>query len=78
MPMNKSADPLDQLIGRNIRFYRTTKRLSQTTLGERVGVTFQQIQKYENAATRVAASRLIRIARALDVPVGVLIDDEDL
>lgn len=75
MPTYKSADPLDQLIGRNIRSYRIKAGLSQVALGASIGVTFQQVQKYENAITRVAASRLVRIARALDVPVGAFIDE---
>jgi transcriptional regulator with XRE-family HTH domain len=70
MRIKKPPDPLDQVIGRNIRFYRIKRGLSQTALGESISVTFQQIQKYEKAANRVPASRLIRIARALRVPVA--------
>jgi transcriptional regulator with XRE-family HTH domain len=75
MRTQKPPDPLDRLIGRNIRFFRIESGLSQTTLAERVGVSFQQLQKYENAANRVPASRLIRIARALNVPVPILWTD---
>jgi transcriptional regulator with XRE-family HTH domain len=75
MRTKKPPDPLDQLIGRNIRFYRIENGLSQTGLAESIGVTFQQLQKYENAANRVPASRLIRIARALNVPVPILWTD---
>jgi transcriptional regulator with XRE-family HTH domain len=76
MRIKKPPDPLDQLIGRNIRSYRIKSGLSQTALGERIGVTFQQIQKYEKAANRVPGSRLIQIARALDVPVAALWDGD--
>ena len=72
MRNKKPPDPLDRLIGRNIRFFRIEGGLSQTELAECVGVTFQQLQKYENAANRVPASRLIQIARALNVPVPIL------
>jgi transcriptional regulator with XRE-family HTH domain len=72
MTIEEPPDSLDQLIGRNIRFYRTNSGLSQTALGASVGVTFQQIQKYEKAANRIPASRLIQIARALGVPVRAL------
>ena len=74
--MTKRTDPLDQLIGRNIRLYRTGRGLSQTALGDRIGVSFQQVQKYENAANRVPASRLIRIARVLAVPVDAFFGHE--
>jgi transcriptional regulator with XRE-family HTH domain len=77
MRTKKPPDPLDRLIGRNIRFFRIESGLSQTDLAERIGVTFQQLQKYENAANRVPASRLIRIARALNVPVPILWTDHD-
>jgi len=63
------AGVIDQLIGRNIRRQRLRKRLSQTELGEAIGVTFQQIQKYESGANRIAAARLLQIARTLRVPL---------
>jgi transcriptional regulator with XRE-family HTH domain len=66
----RSPDPLDKLIGENIRFYRLRRRMSQAELGKRLGLTFQQIQKYERGANRIPGSRLIRIARILEVPIG--------
>ena len=69
----KSPDAIDALVGRNIRAQRVARRVSQTTLGQRLGVTFQQVQKYEQGANRVGAGRLIAIARALDVPVMTLL-----
>jgi transcriptional regulator with XRE-family HTH domain len=78
MRTKKPPDPLDRLIGRNIRFCRIESGLSQTALAESIGVGFQQLQKYENAANRVPASRLIQIARALNVPAPILwIDHAD-
>jgi transcriptional regulator with XRE-family HTH domain len=65
----KGPLPTDVVVGRNIRLRRLEKRLSQTDLGHRLGVTFQQIQKYENGTNRVGAGRLLQIAEVLDVPV---------
>jgi transcriptional regulator with XRE-family HTH domain len=70
MRTKKPPDPLDQLIGRNVRFYRLKRGLSQSGLGASIGASYQQIQKYEKAANRVPASRLIQIARALRVPAA--------
>jgi transcriptional regulator with XRE-family HTH domain len=78
MRAKKLPDPLDRLIGRNIRFYRIECGLSQTALADGIGVSFQQLRKYERAANRVPASRLIQIARALNLPVPILwIDNAD-
>jgi transcriptional regulator with XRE-family HTH domain len=70
----RSARPVDVLVGQNIRICRMQRGLSQTELAERVGLTFQQIQKYEKAANRVGASRLIQVADALGVPLATLFD----
>jgi transcriptional regulator with XRE-family HTH domain len=75
MRNKKPPDPLDQLIGRNIRSYRIKSGLSQTALGASLGVRFQQIQKYEKAANRLPASRPIQIARVLNVPIAALWSD---
>lgn len=73
MPAGRSnAD--DALIGRNIRLQRQAARMSQGKLGARVGVSFQQVQKYERAASRVGAARLVRIAAALRVPLSALLE----
>ena len=60
---------VDKVIGSRIRAARVMRNLSQTDLGDKVGVSFQQIQKYENAANRVSGSRLLMIAKELDVPI---------
>jgi transcriptional regulator with XRE-family HTH domain len=65
----RSGDPRDTEIGKRIRALRLERGLSQTELGNLLGITFQQIQKYEKGANRVAAGRLERIAEALDVPI---------
>jgi transcriptional regulator with XRE-family HTH domain len=65
----RTGDPRDVEIGRRIRALRLERGLSQTELGNLLGITFQQIQKYEKGANRVAAGRLQRIAEALDVPI---------
>ena len=66
---SKKASPVDAEVGLRIRFYRLNARMSQTQLGEQIGVTFQQVQKYENGSNRVGAGRLTQIAGALGVPV---------
>jgi transcriptional regulator with XRE-family HTH domain len=62
------------LVGQNIRICRLQRGLSQSELGQRIGVTFQQIQKYENGKNRVGASRLSQIAGALNVALSTLFD----
>ena len=70
----RSPLPVDTLVGQNIRICRLQKGMSQTELGERIGVTFQQVQKYEKGANRVGASRLTMIADVLGVPLPTLFD----
>jgi transcriptional regulator with XRE-family HTH domain len=70
---NKRAGPLDAVVGRTIRALRLSKGISQGALGRRLGVSFQQIQKYENGTNRVGAGRLAQIALALDVPMEALL-----
>jgi transcriptional regulator with XRE-family HTH domain len=61
---------VDLHVGHKIRDRRKELRFSQTDLGTKVGVSFQQVQKYENGTNRVGASRLAAIAKALGVPVA--------
>ena len=65
----KRRDPEDLEIGQKIRALRVAKGVSQTTLGDGLGVTFQQVQKYEKGANRVSAGRLQKIAEMLDTPI---------
>ena len=61
--MTETVHPVDRLVGNNVRMLRTLRGISQSSLGEQVGVTFQQIQKYEKGVNRVSASMLFDIAR---------------
>jgi len=66
---------MDRIVGRNIRVHRLAKRLSQTELGEKLGVTFQQIQKYEKGTNRVGSGRLFQISTIFNVPVTSFFDN---
>jgi transcriptional regulator with XRE-family HTH domain len=70
----KSPDPYDVVVGQNIRLKRNARGLSQTDLAEKLGLTFQQVQKYEKGLNRVGAGRLVRIAEILVVPVMTLLE----
>jgi transcriptional regulator with XRE-family HTH domain len=71
----RRADANDELVGRNIRLQRLSRGLSQSALADAIGVTFQQVQKYEKGTNRVGSGRLVRIAAALDVPVMTLLHE---
>ena len=66
----RKSGPLDAMVGARIRMLRVNCGISEAILAQRIGVTFQQVQKYERGANRVGASRLSQIASALDVSVG--------
>jgi len=66
----KRPDPVDVEVGHRIRIERLARGLSQTALANQLGVTFQQVQKYEKGVNRVGAGRLTKIAEVLGVPVG--------
>ncbi len=66
----KRPDPVDVEVGHRIRIQRLARGLSQTALANHLGVTFQQVQKYEKGVNRVGAGRLTRIAEVLGVPVA--------
>ncbi len=67
--------PIDIHVGSRIRLRRTLLGMSQERLGESLGLTFQQVQKYERGVNRVGASRLFDLARVLDVPISFFFDD---
>jgi transcriptional regulator with XRE-family HTH domain len=67
-------NPVDEAVGASIRLLRKRRKMSQAELGKALGVTFQQVQKYENGKNRVGASRLHMVATALNVPIGELFD----
>ena len=68
-------NPIDVHVGAKIRERRHALGISQTTLADQIGLTFQQIQKYERGANRVAASRLVDFAEVLTVPIAFFFDD---
>ena len=70
----RRATAEDVAIGQKVRALRFDRGLSQDALAEKIGVTFQQLQKYENGVNRVSAGRLFRIAAALNVPVTAFYD----
>lgn len=74
-PSKKKPNPVDQHIGSRIRLRRTMIGMSQETLGEALGITFQQIQKYEKGTNRVGGSRMQAIAESLGVPVSYFFED---
>jgi transcriptional regulator with XRE-family HTH domain len=73
--MRKIPDPIDRHAGARLRMRRMMVGMSQEKLGAALGVTFQQIQKYEKGANRIAASRLQQIARILQVPPSFFFDE---
>lgn len=70
----KPPNGADIEVGERIRAFRKNANLTQTELATQIGVTFQQLQKYEKGANRVGASRLLLIAGALDVPISAFFD----
>jgi transcriptional regulator with XRE-family HTH domain len=74
---NESAqpNPMDVHVGSRVRLRRTLMGMSQSRLGEAVGLTFQQVQKYERGANRIGAGRLFDFAQILDVPISFFFDD---
>lgn len=73
----RSANPVDTHVGTRIRLRRQILKMSQEKLGDMLGVTFQQVQKYERGANRVGASRLWKLGRVLDVPVSFFFEGLD-
>ena len=71
----RRTTPVDRLVGARMRLRRQSLGMSQTELGEKIGVTFQQIQKYELGANRVGAGRLASVATALGVPLTFFFEE---
>ncbi|MBK5912346.1 transcriptional regulator [Rhodothalassium salexigens] len=71
----KKPNPIDVHVGSRVRLRRTLMGMSQEKLGEALGLTFQQIQKYERGANRIGSSRLYKISQILEVPVQFFFDD---
>lgn len=70
----KSPNPIDKYVGSRIRMRRIMLGMSQEKLGEALGLTFQQVQKYEKGTNRVGASRVQQISQILQVPVSFLFE----
>ncbi len=76
--MNQSArgpNAVDVHVGGRLRIRRTLLGMTQTSLGDAIGLTFQQVQKYERGVNRIGSSRLYDLARVLDVPVNFFFDE---
>jgi transcriptional regulator with XRE-family HTH domain len=70
----KSPNFIDVAVGRSVRVWRMAKGMSQAQLASRLGVTFQQIQKYEVGADRIGTGRLVKVAAILGIPIAALFD----
>jgi transcriptional regulator with XRE-family HTH domain len=68
-------NPVDVHVGARVRLRRTLLGMSQEKLGEAIGLTFQQVQKYERGANRIGASRLFDLSRVLDVPIAYFFEE---
>ena len=72
---DRRPSPIDAHVGTRIRLRRTLLGMSQERLGDALGLTFQQVHKYERGVNRVGASRLFDLSRVLDVPISFFFDD---
>jgi transcriptional regulator with XRE-family HTH domain len=77
MKTKGKANPIDEYVGKRLRQKRDLSGLSQERLAEHVGVTFQQIQKYENGQNRISASRLYEFSQFIKVPISFFFDNLD-
>ncbi|MBB3917193.1 helix-turn-helix domain-containing protein [Rhizobium fabae] len=71
---DQASHPVDIHVGQQLRIRRVHSNLSQTELGQKVGLSYQQVQKYESGKNRISASMLYEIASGLNVPVGCFFD----
>jgi transcriptional regulator with XRE-family HTH domain len=74
-PQGRKPNPMDIHVGSRVRLRRMVVGMSQEKLGEKMGLTFQQIQKYEKGTNRIGASRLFQLSQILDVPVQFFFED---
>jgi transcriptional regulator with XRE-family HTH domain len=70
----RKPNAVDIAVGRNVRIWRMAKGLSQAQLAKRLGVTFQQVQKYETGGNRIGTGRLVKVAVILGVPISTLFE----
>ncbi len=77
MSESRTPNEVDLTVGRNVRRIRNMLGMSQEGLGAKLGLTFQQVQKYEKGTNRISASKLVAISHALDCSIGQLFADVD-
>jgi len=73
----KKPSSIDLAVGRNVRIWRMARGMSQAQLASRLGVTFQQLQKYEVGANRIGTGRLVKVAGVLGIPIATLFEGAD-
>jgi transcriptional regulator with XRE-family HTH domain len=73
----KKPSSIDIAVGRNVRIWRMARGMSQALLASKLGVTFQQLQKYEVGANRIGTGRLVKVAAVLGIPIATLFDGAD-
>jgi len=73
--MASNPNPVDVHVGSRIRLRRTLLGMSQEKLGDAIGLTFQQVQKYERGTNRIGSSRLFQLSKVLNVPISFFFDD---
>ena len=74
----EGPDPIDVAVGSRVRFRRRWMDMSQTALAKSLGITFQQIQKYERGTNRISASMLVKIAATMGTTVAHLVGEDDI
>lgn len=72
----RETNEVDKFVGERIRLYRVMLGINQQKLAKDLGVTFQQLQKYERGENRIGAGRLLMVANALGIPISFLLDEE--
>ena len=75
--MPRNIDAVDVRVGQRVRAYRLGRGMSQSTLGDKIGVTFQQVQKYEHGVNRIGSGRLKMIATVLGTTVTALFGEDE-
>lgn len=73
----RRPDWVDLVVGRNVRIWRIVKGMSQSQLANSLGVTFQQVQKYETGSNRISTGRLVKLSRILEIPLSALFRGAD-
>ena len=77
MSENKIPSGIDRIVGQRLRWRRRELKLTQEQLGEKLGLTFQQVQKYEKGVNRISAGRLFEMAKALTIPITYFYEGVD-